>query len=474
MTRTNLQQTLDFGTTIEKIEQQKSPKYLFFMFLALLFCLPLPLGSNRPWAWAVMEIWIFIIAIIWLAEMCMAKAHFTQALKLSLPAIICWSLWLSIATIQFLPMPQELTTVLAPKLVTIQQQAGLGLANSMLPVSIDPYAALVEWFKGVAYLLIFIMTLLLVENRNRIKILAWTLASSGVVQAITGIVLIASNSSSQNSASGTFINPNHFANYLVMTMAVGIGLIISGVKERDKNRTVKQFFFKFLRLLFSYKTPLRIFLIVIVSAIILSHSRMGNTSLLISLTIAGLISMHSYKKCKGTIVLILVSFILIDLLLIGSWVGIDRVVERIETTKISQELRPQVAIDTINLIKDYWLTGSGMGSYSTIYPRYKSFISDKHFRHADNDYLEFLSETGILGLILLGIPILLSLKTAIKLQQKSQDPLIKGFAFTTTMATVAILIHATTDYNLHIPANTATFMVLLALPWVLWAKDSLT
>jgi hypothetical protein len=34
------------------------------------------------------------------------------------------------------------------------------------------------------------------------------------------------------------------------------------------------------------------------------------------------------------------------------------------------------------------------------------------------------------------------------------------------MAIVALLMHSFTDFNLHIPANAATFMVVMALAWV--------
>jgi hypothetical protein len=40
----------------------------------------------------------------------------------------------------------------------------------------------------------------------------------------------------------------------------------------------------------------------------------------------------------------------------------------------------------------------------------------------------------------------------------------RGFA--ASMAITALLIHSTVDFNLHIPANAATFMVVLALGWI--------
>ena len=42
----------------------------------------------------------------------------------------------------------------------------------------------------------------------------------------------------------------------------------------------------------------------------------------------------------------------------------------------------------------------------------------------------------------------------------------KGFAFAGIMGIFIMLIHATTDFSLHIPANVATFMIILALPWI--------
>jgi hypothetical protein len=39
-------------------------------------------------------------------------------------------------------------------------------------------------------------------------------------------------------------------------------------------------------------------------------------------------------------------------------------------------------------------------------------------------------------------------------------------AFASVMGIIALLIHSTVDFNLQIPANAATFMVILALAWI--------
>ena len=39
----------------------------FGLFLFLVVWAPIPLGSNRPWAWALLQIGIFATALLWLA-----------------------------------------------------------------------------------------------------------------------------------------------------------------------------------------------------------------------------------------------------------------------------------------------------------------------------------------------------------------------------------------------------------------------
>ncbi|MBF0454243.1 MAG: O-antigen ligase family protein [Magnetococcales bacterium] len=455
----------------------KSPRSLFYAYLAFLFWLPIPLGSNRPWAWSMMEVWIFAIAMVWLALYTFSNLNVTTAFRCARTVILCWSIWLLFSTLHFLPLPVEITTFLAPKLAAIHQTATPGEGLSAIPLSITPYASWVEWLKGASYLLVFIMTLLLVESRNRLRMLAWIMVSSAAIQAMIGTffflseshmeLLFSAVSSPQGAASGTFINRNHFANFLVINFAMGIGLIIAGLKESSQTESFDNKLLSFIRVIISYKLPLRIFLVIIVIGIVLSRSRMGNTSLLISLFIAGTFILKAFKARRHIVILLLLSFLVVDLFLIGKVVGVDKVLQRIEQTTVATESKPKVFKDTLSLIGDHWLLGTGMGSFSDTFPRYKSFTAENHFRHAENDYLEYFAETGLIGFSLLGFPVLLSLLTVIRIHLQTSDPLYRGLSFASIMGISATLIHALADFNLHIPANTVTFMVLLSIPWML-------
>ena len=61
---------------------------------------------------------------------------------------------------------------------------------------------------------------------------------------------------------------------------------------------------------------------------------------------------------------------------------------------------------------------------------------------------------------------ILSLFKSLKQLKTRNNALALGASFSSLMALVAMGIHASVDFSLQIPANAATFMVLLALPWV--------
>jgi hypothetical protein len=163
---------------------------------------------------------------------------------------------------------------------------------------------------------------------------------------------------------------------------------------------------------------------------------------------------------------LLVSLIVIDIFIVGSWFGLEKVKERLVETNMTAEARDEVNVDILPYWQDYFLTGSGLGSFYTTFPRYQSPEVEGYYDHAHNDYLEVATETGIIGLLLLGIAVLLTIAVVLDTQYRRHSPLNRGIAFAATMAITALLIHSTVDFNLQIPANGATFMLILALAWV--------
>jgi O-antigen ligase len=120
----------------------------------------------------------------------------------------------------------------------------------------------------------------------------------------------------------------------------------------------------------------------------------------------------------------------------------------------------------LELAKDYPVFGAGGGTFYTAFPRYRGPELKAYFDFAHNDYIQFLAETGVVGLALAGSLPLFALVLAVLALARRRDPLARGFAFAVLMGVVSLGIHSTVDFNLQIPANALAFLVLIAYGWV--------
>lgn len=194
---------------------------------------------------------------------------------------------------------------------------------------------------------------------------------------------------------------------------------------------------------------------------------MGNTAFFTSLIVAGISGIALSRRAARNTVILLASLIAIDLFIVGSWFGVEKLAERLEqTTQRDVRIREEPAQYTIPLIRDYPVFGAGPGSFYAVFPRYRPATVVQFYDYAHNDYAQFTAESGLLGLGLMGLFISITLFAALKAQWQRRDPLMRGMSFACVMGSVGILIQAWVEFNLQIPANVVLFMVLLALGWI--------
>jgi O-antigen ligase len=119
------------------------------------------------------------------------------------------------------------------------------------------------------------------------------------------------------------------------------------------------------------------------------------------------------------------------------------------------------------MIKDFPLFGTGLGTFGYAYPLYKLSV-DKPlvYLHAHNDYLELVSETGILGfaslMAALGLFLYTSLKSLTRLA--GEEDYFRFFVLLGALTGVfSILVHSLVDFGLQIPSNALYFSFLIGL-----------
>jgi O-antigen ligase len=438
-------------------------RWILIPYLALLVWAPVPLGSNRPWAWALLALWVLALALWWLAGYIRGRHACPAVLRAAWPMLLCGLLWLGYVWLQLLPLPVELLKLLSPQAARWHLAAAAPAALAAAPLTLDPYATLEAACKSTAYLAFFALSLALLRHRDRIRYAAYVLIASGVLQALYGALV--SLQSLGDVAEGTFANRNHYAAYLTMCLSVGIGVLIASLSGAQ-HRSWGHFLQKVLQWSITPKMALRLGLVVMVIALVLTRSRMGNSSFFISLLITGAIGLLLAKRATKSMVILLISLIAIDLFIVGTYFGTRRVVERIQQTTAETEDRDEVAGYAAKMWRDYPVFGSGLGSFPVVFPRYSGSATALAYTHAHNDYLEFGAEAGAVGLSLLGLMVLLSFAAALRAQQLRRDPLMRGLSFAAMMGILALMIHSAADFNLQIPANALTFMLLLAFAWI--------
>lgn len=458
---------------------------LFVALLVLLAWAPLPLGSNRPWSAALLVACAAVLALHWLrgfrsGTVVVGPAFFEARLALGL-----LSAWLAYVLLQQIPLPLAIVQWLSPEAARMHGLAG---ATQWAPLSLDPHGTFQYWLKSMGYGVLFALTLLLVRDKRRLVVLGYVLLASGAMQACYGSLMTLSGLEYgffvekefyRGFATGTFVNRNHLAGYLEMTSAIGIGLLLATSARTGAATSWREHLRNLVELTLSPKTPLRLMLATMVIALVLTRSRMGNTAFFSSLLVAGCLTLAAFGRQAGSLVkafrradtrsaaILVASLIAIDVAIVGTWFGVEKVAQRIAESSVSHDAdRVEVARNTLNLWKDFPVVGAGGGSFRLAYARYRGESIGAFYDHAHEDYLEILAETGVVGAALLGGVVLSSLWAALRALFLRRDALMRGAAFASIMGIVAMSIHATVDFNWHIPANAATFMVLLALGWI--------
>ncbi len=440
---------------------------LLLGLMLLIVWMPIPLGSNRVGYWSLNEILIALLMLGWLIQFLRGKRHIPETFRAARPLYLLLGVWCLYILLQCIPLPVSWVAWLSPKSAWLHKLTiHPGDGSYWVTLSVDPFSTETALGKSIAYLLLVLLVLLLVDNTTRLKRLAYAIVAAGFLQAIIGLVDPGFHGAlGDRSVTGTFPNRNHLANLLTLGIATGLGILLAtSSSRRSANR--RESLRRALDWTLGSKMLLRASLLLMATAIVLTRSRMGNLAFFTSMLVAGLLMLALARKRKRSLVILVGSMVVIDILIVGSMLGMDRVVERFEDTSLAGETRDEVARDTLRYWRDHPLTGSGLGSFYVTFPRYKQGDIVSFSRQAHNDYLQFGAESGVIGVALLGSALLLSLWTALRTLRRRRHPWAIGIAFSVVMAIGAVMIHATVEFNLQIFANAAFLSILLPLAWV--------
>jgi O-antigen ligase len=447
--------------------------------LALLILSPLPAASTDDWAILIIELTAIALTVVYFLlehppQINAKLAERNSRLKYGLAAFFLW------VGIQILPLPKFLVSILSPRTVALHQQFSPRFANlKFFSLSLVRSQTLGEALELISYVLIAFLIVKTITHRRQIQRMMTVIVAMGLFEALYGIfelyqknprVLIYKKIFNLDSATGTFINRNHFSGYLEMIIPLAVSLAIfrmdffgkPGKKWRDRLSawTGK----KATSLVFA-----AVALVIMSLGIVLSNSRSGVFLLLLTFVIGlELATFHfSWVRRRQVWIRQFLMIVFVIITVSALYVGIDAMLGRFAHDNLLHEGRPQMWGNVLTIIRDFPLFGTGLGTFASVYPVYATVkFEGMALVHAHNDYLEYLAELGFVGFFVLAGVVLFVALDSFLTWSKRRNPEIKGLAMGGIISVFMILVHSLTDFNLHIPANTLLFSVVLALTYV--------
>lgn len=417
-------------------------KFIFYSLCSLIIWLPIPLGSNRPWAWVISELIVFALFFLH----CIFNIYKNNGF---FPPLRTWPIFTLIGTL----------------LLTL-------LIQIIFSYSTDPIQTKIVLLKTASFFMFAWLICVYTIDKKRITTIIYALIIAGLFQAIYATFLNLSPPSytpifgfqySQR-ANGSFVYHNHLANYLAIILSIGIGFIISELDiKKNSNSKLTHYFRGFIKALLSKKLVIRLCLIIIVVALLLTRSRMGNIAFLVSLASVSLFALKFYESKPWSLKYLIISFFVLDTIIVGSLFGADKLQERLAETSFIEETRDEVIQDSIPLVKQYYLSGSGGGSYYGLFPTKQSIPYSGFYDHAHNEYVQFAIEFGVLSCFLSFFSLLYILYICFKNMTQRTSPLYQGVSFGVATAITFMILHIIVDFPLQATANAMTFIVIICL-----------
>jgi len=315
-------------------------------------------------------------------------------------------------------------------------------------ISVDPVLSaqnLVVSLVSLALYFVIVNTLKSKEDFDRaIKIFiitAFILSILGIIQYFTlgttskAWVDVELNPDVKTRVVGTFGNPNVFAEYLEHILPVAITLIFVYKKWMNK--------------LIMFIMAGTMFI-----CLLMTFSRGAWLGFAFAALLFVILKMAQY----------------IPLFIAGSIAAIPLlpkvVIQRISTIgnvqDTSNAYRTYIWEGTINMIKDFWVTGVGYGYWAFKNTFLEYGIKGSKAWHSHNMYLEIMAEMGIFGMLTFAWVVFSIFVTTIKFARKTKDRYFSYVSVGLLCGFLSIMVHGIAEHILYMPKSVILFWMFAA------------
>lgn len=417
-------------------------RVLWWLVGAVIFLAPLPLGANRPWAWSLLsalELTLVAVALVVSRQSAWRSATGQRSLVALMLAFA------ALPVLQLIPMPAELLQVTGAGSLHAWSLAG---RSGAVPASIDIGLTMDVGIRQAASVLLALLMLRLFRYREVCWQFVHLVIAMGVLNALLGLSMFLAG----DAMTGTYANKNHFAGLIGMALPLAVAAMVRRRRQchsrhRSPGSDIRYVIFSGAALLLG-------------TALLLSASRGAVAASVLALLLTLVVFVNS-RAVRRRLLLAALSIGVLGAVALALLVGEEALWDMYVNSLGGRTLQ---WLDTLRVAPQYWLLGSGVGTYDFAYPAFKSpQLGFVRYDHAHSDYLEFLTTMGVVGLALFLSIVGVSLSGIARRDFLRRGLQNNALAFGAAWSAVAALIHAGADFNLQIPANFLLFLGVLML-----------
>jgi O-antigen ligase len=385
-------------------------------FISLLIFTPLARGGASRWAFCV-SLWLVLLA-------------FTS--------MLLRRLWQGKRLLPHSPLEIPLALLLL-------------IAAASWFVSIYKGATTWALLRLLLYMGVFYLAVEAAESRSQTRSMLIALIGIGTLLTFIGFIKYAGRplpdfwSYFPRRLNSTFVNRNHFAGYLEMVFALGFGFVLF----RPAIRTL------------TWASCL--FLILI--ALLFTVSRGAWVSTFGALVFMGVFFFLRQGVSKVKIFCTaLVLFLVISL----SFLGSHAMLEGLQSMGNLQDRglaysRIPVWQSCLQIIQENPALGTGLGTFPWSFTSVQPPGLDNRWLHTHNDYIQIVTEIGLLGLIPIMWGLILLFRTGLRTYFRTESRFRAGVTLGALTGIVAILINSLVGFNIQITSNGILFSILIGL-----------
>ncbi|PYQ84566.1 MAG: hypothetical protein DMG02_30955 [Acidobacteria bacterium] len=377
------------------------------------------------------------------------------------------ALFLLIAAVgvQLIPLPCSMVARISPGVATLLTSYVVGFTTGSLhSLSIAPRATLI----ALALLLAFgtfLLGLVVRVSRRGATDLAGGIAVLGAAASMVAIVQRSADTqlvygfwrpTFSTTPYGPFINRNHFAGWMLMALPLTLAYAWSrGARASQESRWRRRL--AWLSSKDANQAVLSAFVSVVMAmSLMFSASRSGAIALVITLVILGAVAWRT-SDTRARKPLIVYGFVLV--VFVFGWSTTRELNARFVTAHHDFAGRMEIWSDTMRVVADAPLTGTGLNTYGASMLFYQRTDPDVHFVEAHNDYLQLAAEGGILICVPAAVFIGVVITAAVAQTNRYGLTPTRAGALAGLMA---IALQEVGDFSLQMPGNVVLFCVLLA------------